>query len=91
MLAGLDKGGRGFTGACIQSPIMGEQPSEPSTARARRRFAIEQSWKKSQSIDEFAHGGGARSARRRRQQQFEPGDAALGEPRAGDPDAGAAP
>ena len=55
MLAGLDQGRGSLAGAGIQSPIMGEQPGQPGTARTRRGFAVEQGRKQAQGIDEFAH------------------------------------
>ena len=90
MLAGFYQGGGGLAGAGIEPAIVCQQPRQAGAAGSRRRLAVEQRRKKSQCIDELTHRGGGGRVRRRGQQQFQPGDAALGESGPGDPQTRAA-
>ena len=90
MLAGFDQRGGRLARAGIEPPVMREQPGEPGAARTSGRLAVEQCGKQPQRIDELAHRGAGLGVGRRREQKLQPRDAALGETRPGNPEAGAA-
>ena len=85
MLAGLDQGSRRLAGAGVQTTVVRQQPGEPGASGPRGRLAIEQGREKSQGVYKFAHWGCGSRIWRWSQEQFQPGDAALGEAGPGNP------